>query len=126
MNFPLKTTIRAYPYVLGLTGSIGMGKSTAGKLFAELGVPVHEADLAVHTLYEKGGRGVEAVAKLFPAAVVGGATCWSQLASVYESPPLHHVHAFTLEPGLLRGLFLPQRADLCAAMCWPAALAVCA
>lgn len=74
MRFVPKTTISAYPYVLGLTGSIGMGKSTVGKLLLDLRVPVQEADKAVHALYSVGGRAVDAVAKLFPSAVVEGAS----------------------------------------------------
>ncbi len=59
--------------VIGLTGGIGMGKSTAAKVFRRLRIPVHDADAAVHRLYAKGGAGVAAVARLVPEAVVGGA-----------------------------------------------------
>jgi dephospho-CoA kinase len=66
-------------FVLGLTGSIGMGKSTTARLFAEAGVPVHEADVAVHRLYE--GEAVPAVAAAFPGAVVGGKVNRDKLAA---------------------------------------------
>jgi dephospho-CoA kinase len=52
--------------ILGLTGSIGMGKSTAAALLRRLGVPVHDADAAVHRLIGRGGGAVSAVAKAFP------------------------------------------------------------
>lgn len=55
--------------VVGLTGSIGMGKSTVLAAFASLGVPVWSADEAVHRLYAAGGAGARAVAHLVPAAV---------------------------------------------------------
>ncbi|MEL6914357.1 MAG: dephospho-CoA kinase [Pseudomonadota bacterium] len=54
---------------LALTGSIGMGKSTAAGIFAEFGVPVWDADVAVHRLYQPGAAGAEAIAVLLPEAV---------------------------------------------------------
>src|SRR6202022_402040 len=61
---------RAAMRVLGLTGSIGMGKSTTAKLFAEAGVPVYDADAAVHMLYE--GEAVPAIEAAFPGTTVNG------------------------------------------------------
>jgi len=56
--------------ILGLTGSIGMGKSTTARLFAEEGVPVHDADAAVHALYE--GEAVPLLEAAFPGTTVNG------------------------------------------------------
>lgn len=60
------------PLLVGLTGSIGMGKTETAKMFAALGVPVYDADAAVHRLYEPGGAAVPEIAKLFPDCVRDG------------------------------------------------------
>ncbi len=59
--------------ILGLTGSIGMGKSTAAGVLRKLGVPVHDADRAVHRLMAQGGAAVPAVEASFPGTVKAGA-----------------------------------------------------
>jgi dephospho-CoA kinase len=59
--------------VLGLTGSIAMGKSTAAAMFRRLGVPVYDADRTVHRLLSEGGAAVPLVAAAFPGVVVEGA-----------------------------------------------------
>jgi dephospho-CoA kinase len=59
--------------LLGLTGSIGMGKSTTAAMFREAGVPVYDADAEVHRAYAKGGACVEPLAAAFPGVVKEGA-----------------------------------------------------
>ena len=71
--------------VLGLTGSIGMGKSTAAKMLRRMGLPLHDADRAVHRLLAEGGGAVAAVEAAFPGVVTGGAVDRERLAArVFE------------------------------------------
>jgi dephospho-CoA kinase len=71
--------------ILGLTGSIGMGKSTTAKLFAEAGVPVYDADAAVHRLYE--GEAVPAIEAAFPGTTVDGKVDRARLSALVVHDP---------------------------------------
>lgn len=81
--------------IIGLTGSIAMGKSVAAKMFGRLGVPVRDSDATIHRLLAKGGAGVAPVAKLFPDAIVDGAVDRRKLgAKVFADPAaLAHLEA---------------------------------
>src|ERR1700716_1860049 len=71
--------------ILGLTGSIGMGKSTTAKLFAEAGVPVYDADATVHMIYE--GEAVPVIEAAFPGTTAGGKVDRARLsAQVVQDP----------------------------------------
>jgi dephospho-CoA kinase len=71
--------------ILGLTGSIGMGKSTTAKLFAEAGVPVYDADAAVHQIYE--GEAAPAIEAAFPGTTIDGKVDRARLsAQVLHNP----------------------------------------
>ena len=75
------------PRVLGLTGGIGMGKSTVLAMFADLGAATWDADEAVRRLYAPGGAGVDAVAAIRPGAVRGGAVDRDALRSWIAADP---------------------------------------
>ena len=72
-------------FILGLTGSIGMGKSTTAKFFAEEGVPVYDADAAVHRLYE--GEATPAIEAAFPGTTANGKVDREKLAKSVLGDP---------------------------------------
>lgn len=72
---------------IGLTGSIGMGKTTVAKMFAAHGIPVFDADAAVHQLYAKGGAAVAPVGAAFPGTVKDGAVDRAALSAQVVGKP---------------------------------------
>ncbi len=101
-------------FILGLTGSLGMGKSTTARFFVEEGVPVHDADAVVHTLYE--GEAVAAIEAAFPgmtadgkvdraklgARVLGDAAALARLEAIVH-PLVHEVERQLLAEAQMRG-----------------------
>lgn len=73
--------------VIGLTGSIGMGKTETARMFAEQGVPVSDSDAIVHRLYEKDGAAVAPIEKAFPEVVTDGGIDRQKLARHLSSHP---------------------------------------
>ncbi|WP_417713404.1 dephospho-CoA kinase [Pseudophaeobacter arcticus] len=74
-------------FYLGLTGSIGMGKSTTAGIFAQAGCAVWDADAAVHRLYAAGGAAVAPMQEAFPAAIVAGAVSREALKQILADDP---------------------------------------
>ncbi|WP_299936343.1 dephospho-CoA kinase [uncultured Pelagimonas sp.] len=74
-------------FKLGLTGSIGMGKSTTANIFAELGCAVWDADAAVHRLYGEKGAAVAPIAAKFPQAIKGGSVSRDRLRVLISDNP---------------------------------------
>jgi len=100
--------------LLGLTGSIGMGKSTTAAMFAERGVPVYDADAAVHALYALGGAAVAPVEAAFPGVVVEGAVDRARLgARVLDDPEALRRLETIVHPlvGFHRGEFFAAAAE---------------
>ena len=73
--------------ILGLTGSIGMGKSATAAMFAEAGIPVYDADAAVHEIYAEGGLAVEPLGARFPGVIVDGAVNRQRLRDIVLEDP---------------------------------------
>ncbi|WP_068084459.1 dephospho-CoA kinase [Polycladidibacter stylochi] len=71
--------------IIGLTGSIGMGKSTTAKMFAKAGAAVYDADAAVHKQYKE--KAVPAIAAAFPSAIKEGAICRQELGKLVLGNP---------------------------------------
>ena len=104
---------------IGLTGSIGMGKSTTAEMFRALGCPVFDADAAVHSLYNEGGKAVALIRAVFPDAVKDGRVDRTILGKHMRADPLNlSVLESFIHPmiGELRGKFFEtaksQRADV--------------
>ena len=77
----------ARPFLIGLTGSIGMGKSETAKMFARLGIPVNDSDANVHAVYEPGGAAVPQIEKVFPGTVREGRVDRVLLSKVLAADP---------------------------------------
>jgi dephospho-CoA kinase len=75
-----QNTAQHRPFVLCLTGSVAMGKTTAARFFAEAGVPVHDSDAVVHALYE--GEAVPAIERAFPGSTANGRVDRGKLAAM--------------------------------------------
>ncbi|MCA0962583.1 dephospho-CoA kinase [Salipiger bermudensis] len=98
-------------FILGLTGSIGMGKSTTAGFFAEQGCAVWDADAAVHRLYSGGGAAVAPMQDVFPGAIEDGAISRARLREIIADDPT----ALPRIESIVHPLVQKDRADFIAA-----------
>ena len=98
-------------FVIGLTGSIGMGKSSTAKIFAAQGCPVWDADAAVHRLYAADGAAVMPMKDAFPEAIVDGAVSREKLKEIMGRDP----SALKKIESIVHPLVAKDRADFIAA-----------
>ena len=75
--------------LVGLTGSIGMGKSTTAQMFADVGAYIFDADAAVHKLYAKNGAAVPLLRAVFPDVIIDGSVDRARLSKHLQADPLH-------------------------------------
>lgn len=68
--------------IIGLTGSIAMGKSTTAQMFIKMNIPVYDADKTVHGLFKKGGEAVDEITRTFPSSVIKGAVDRTKLSAI--------------------------------------------
>jgi dephospho-CoA kinase len=94
-------------FLLGLTGSIGMGKTTTAQMFVDMGVPVWDADAAVHGLYAPGGAAVAPIQEVLPDVVVDGAVSRPLLKDAITADPL----VFATLEGIVHPLVAADRSD---------------
>ena len=97
-------------FKLGLTGSIGMGKTTTASIFSALGCDVWDADAAVHRLYAKGGAAVGPMSGAFSQVIEEGAVSRAQLRSLISADPL----ALKSIEKIVHPLLVQDRADFVA------------
>lgn len=105
-------------HLLGLTGSIGMGKSTTAAMFRDAGIPVWDADAAVHALYAPGGAAVAPLDAAFPGVVAQGAVSRPALTRLLSADPT----ALPRLEGIVHPLVAADRAAFIAAQTGPLAL----
>ena len=90
---PSDTDMRSGPFIIGLTGAMGMGKSTTARMFAAEGVPVFDADQAVHDLYAASGPLHDAIETIFPGAVTAAGVDRAMLAAQMTPQKLAQLEA---------------------------------